>query len=323
MSGAISRRRLLRVGGVGLGAAGALTLAACGETQVVTKEVPVETIVVKEVPVETVVTKTEIKEVPVERVVTQTQVQVKEVEVEKVVEKIVEKIVEKVVTKEVVVEKLVEAPPQQQTTRLVFVHDHTSGPRGNAMKWSLDMFAAKFPHIDVKFTPQPEKFAESFGPQIAAGTQGEVALLGDGMVAAWAAAGAWALINPVLAKHPDFDPLNWYYDGDAYSLNFQDTVPIDILDGLRGPMFGMPYQGNVNGHHINLTMMEAAGIEFPTKGNWQLEGQFLEDLKKATDPDTETFGLWALPHAWLQWGHGPGGSPTTRTSCIGLPPTTA
>ena len=79
MSGAISRRRLLRVGGVGLGAAGALTLAACGETQVVTKEVPVETIVVKEVPVETVVTKTEIKEVPVERVVTQTQVQVKEV----------------------------------------------------------------------------------------------------------------------------------------------------------------------------------------------------------------------------------------------------
>ena len=304
---ALSRRELLRMLAAGsTGVAGAIALAACGETQVVTKEVPVQTTVVKEVPVETIVTRTQIKEVPVERIVIQTQV--KEVPVETVVTKevpvetIVEKVVEKIVTKEVVVEKLVEAPPQQQTTRLVFVHDHTSGPRGNAMKWSLDMFAAKFPHIDVKFTPQPEKFAESFGPQIAAGTQGEVALLGDGMVAAWAAAGAWALINPVLAKHPDFDPLNWYYDGDAYSLNFQDTVPIDILDGLRGPMFGMPYQGNVNGHHINLTMMEAAGIAFPTKGNWQLEGQFLEDLKKATDPDTETFGLWALPHAWLQWG---------------------
>ena len=48
MHTAVSRRRLLQGAAAGLfGAAGAAVLAACGETQVVTKEV------IKEVPVET------------------------------------------------------------------------------------------------------------------------------------------------------------------------------------------------------------------------------------------------------------------------------
>ena len=80
----MTRRRLLRVGGgLGLGAAGAAVLAACGETQIVTREVPVETIIIKEVPVETIVTQTQIKEVPVETIVTQTQI--KEVPVDRIV----------------------------------------------------------------------------------------------------------------------------------------------------------------------------------------------------------------------------------------------
>ncbi len=109
----VSRRRVLKGATAGLfGAAGAAVLAACGETQVVTKEVikevPVETVVtkevVKEVPVETVVTKEVVKEVPVEKLVT-TEV-VKQVEVIK--EVAVE--VEKVVTKEIIKEVQVEAP---------------------------------------------------------------------------------------------------------------------------------------------------------------------------------------------------------------------
>jgi peptide/nickel transport system substrate-binding protein len=86
--------------------------AACGETQVVTKEVikevPVETVVTKEVvreiPVETVVTKEVIKEVPVETVVTKEVV--REIPVETVVTKevIKEVAVEKLVTTEVVKE---------------------------------------------------------------------------------------------------------------------------------------------------------------------------------------------------------------------------
>ena len=162
---AVTRRRMLRASAAAsLGLGGAVVLAACGETQVVTKEVPVERLVVKEVPVETVVTKTEIKEVPVERVVTQTQVQVKEVEVEKVVEKVVE--VERVVEK--VVEKVVEVQAQRPPVNLVFVNDHSSGPRGAALQWALDRFRQEAPHINARYTPQPDAYATAFGVQIQA-----------------------------------------------------------------------------------------------------------------------------------------------------------
>ncbi len=103
----VSRRRVLKGAAAGLfGAAGAAVLAACGETQVVTKEV------IKEVPVETVVTREIVKEVPVETVVTKEVV--KEVAVEKlvtteVVKEVIKEVpVEKEVIKEVVVTKEVE-----------------------------------------------------------------------------------------------------------------------------------------------------------------------------------------------------------------------
>ena len=95
MRTAVSRRRLLQGAAAGLfGAAGAAVLAACGETQVVTKEV------IKEVPVERVVTKEVIKEVPVETVVTK--------------EVIKEVVVERVVTKEVIKEVMVTAAPAME-----------------------------------------------------------------------------------------------------------------------------------------------------------------------------------------------------------------
>ena len=94
----MTRRNMLRGASAGIiGASGAAVLAACGETQVVTKEV------IKEVPVETVVTKTVIKEVPIETIVT------KEVIKEVPVEKIVTQEVEKIVVKEVAVIKEVTA----------------------------------------------------------------------------------------------------------------------------------------------------------------------------------------------------------------------
>ena len=116
----VSRRRVLKGAAAGLfGAAGAAVFAACGETQVVTKEVikevPVETVVtkevVREVPVETVVTKEVIKEVAVEKLVT-TEV-VKEVEVIKEVAVEVEKIVtrEVEVIKEVTAEMMIPEGP--------------------------------------------------------------------------------------------------------------------------------------------------------------------------------------------------------------------
>lgn len=89
----LSRRQALRGGAVALaGGVGAAALAACGEKEVVTKEV------IKEVPVTTIVTQEVIKEVEVATVVTQ----------EVIKEVPVQQIVEKEVIREVIVEKIVE-----------------------------------------------------------------------------------------------------------------------------------------------------------------------------------------------------------------------
>ena len=283
---AVTRRSLLRAsGGVALGLTGAIALAACGETQIVTKEVPVETTVIKEVPVERIVTQTQIKEVPVEKIVVQEKIVIKEVPVER--------IVEKVVTKEVVVEKIVEVEAQRPPVTLVFVNDHSSGPRGAALGWALDRFRQESPHINVRYTPQPDNYATAFGVQIAAGTQAEVALLSGWFASRWHRSGAFAQIDDVVRKRADWNPKDYYFDPDTGSVVIQDTLPIGHLDGIRGPMFGMPYQGNCSGTIINLDMMEGAGIEFPTEGKWGIETELMDAIKQATDPEARQWGLLA------------------------------
>ena len=96
---------------------GAVAVAA--SAVIVLSNANVETqIVTKEVPVETVVTRTEIREVPVEKIVTQQvdRVVTQTVEVQKVVEKVVTQtvVVERVVEVEKVVEKIVEAMPMKE-----------------------------------------------------------------------------------------------------------------------------------------------------------------------------------------------------------------
>ena len=85
----LSRRHWLRlIGGGAVGVAGVPILMACGETEVATKEVPIETTVIKEVPVERVVIQEKIVTKEVEVPVATTVI--KEVPVEKVVEKVIE-----------------------------------------------------------------------------------------------------------------------------------------------------------------------------------------------------------------------------------------
>jgi len=301
----MTRRRLLRVGGsLGLGAAGAAVLAACGETQVVTKEVPVETTVIKEVPVEKIVRETEVKEVPVEKIVTQQvdRIVTQTVEVEKVVEKVVE--VEKIVTQTVEVEKIVEVQPAALTQNILFQTDHTSGPRGAAVDWALERFSAQFPSIGVRYVPAPTQVEIVYGAMVAAGSTPEAALMSGWFAAQWYTADAFVNIDDFLAKQDDYNPEDWYYPGDSSGVDFADTVPYGHLGGLRGKQFGMPYQGNTNGQHINLQLMEEAGIQWPTPGNWHLEQQFLDDLRKATNPEAGTFGIevgGGNGGSWTQW----------------------
>ena len=94
-----------------MGGSAVAVLAACGETQVITKEVPVEVI----------------KEVPVEKIVTQ----------------MVE--VEKIVTKEV----MVEAPPQVQAVTLEISTDWAAGIRRKTYEFLAEEFPKQHPHVTV------------------------------------------------------------------------------------------------------------------------------------------------------------------------------
>ena len=270
---ALSRRRLVKSLGAGaLGAAGAALLAACGETPAA----EVETMVEKEVPVERAATKEAVKAVTVARTV----------------------------TRQVQAEKVVEAQPTPQTQTLQFQTDHTSGSRGSAVAWALARFYAQNPNIIVRYVPAPTDVSVVYGTMVAAGSLPEAALMSGWFATGWYTAGAFTNIDDVLAKQDGYNAQDWYYPGDSSGVDFADTLPYGHLDGLRGKQFGMPYQGNTNGQHINLQIMEEAGIQWPTPGNWHLEQQYLDDLRKATDPDTNTFGIevgGGNGGSWTQW----------------------
>ena len=267
----ISRRHALRSAVLGVtGVAGAVALAACGETQIV----------------------------EVEKIVTQV--------VEKEVEKVVEKEVEKVVTKEVekVVEKVVEvqAMPQAVTAIIRVAHDHTSGPRGTAMKWALEQFAKAYPHIPIKFEPQGGDYQEAFGIQMTAGTQAEVALLDAGFVNQWIQPGGFTQINEEIRKHPDWDPTRWWFSADEYTVNFFNTIPAPTNKPIEGPQFGMTYQGACTGLIFNYNMAEAKGIPEPSEGSFGLTTDFVETAMKATDAEAGEWGKWMHVHPALTWG---------------------
>ena len=291
----VTRRQVLRLGGgAALGVSGAVALAACGETQVVT----VEKIVEKEVPVEKIVE----REVPVEKIVTQIITKEVAVEVEKVVTRVVERVVEKVVEK--VVE--VEAMPQRPRAVIRLANDHSSGARGAAMNWALDKFAAQFPHIAIKFEPQDHLYIDSFSIHIAAGTQAELALLDGGFFNTWVHRDGFARIDGALAKHPDWDPSKWYSPPDEMTVGqFDDdraARPAPHTTGYEGAQFGMPYQGNINGKIFNFTMLEEKGIPMPIEGSFHLEREAADLFAQSTDPETGTYGLRMASNAWIVWG---------------------
>ena len=129
-----------------------------------------------------------------------------------------------------------------------------------------------------------------YGVQFASGSQPEVALMTGWFAAGWYAAGAFVQIDDLLTKRDDFDPNDFYYYPDTATTNFQHTRH-DPGSGVRGPSFGMNFQGNIETLAINLSMAEALGIPAPTAGSFGALAEFEDALRMATDPEQDTFGM--------------------------------
>ena len=290
MRSGISRRRMLRGAVVGVtGSAGLAVLAACGETQVVTKEVPIETTVIKEVPVEKIVRETEIREVPVEKIVTQQvdRIVTQTVEVEKVVEKVVTETVEVEKVVEKVVEVMVEAQPVQRTVKLEYATDHTSGPRGQAMQWAIERWEQIRPDVKIKFIPQDHIFYEKIAVEVAADTLSEINLLSGHSYGQFLEAGAWLESNDLLAKKDGFVPEDYLFSPDEHSDNRDQNNYGKWNKVMNGPMHGMMYQGGINGLLYNIDAVAAAGAREPWDG--MRFDELLEEMKKVTDHEQ---GIW-------------------------------
>ena len=197
---------------------------------------------------------------------------------------------------------MAESMPQTEPVTIRYVSDHTSGPRGAAMQWGLREYAKLRPNINVRFEPQPADYRELFPLQMAAGTQGEVAMLDGGMLGAFVAAGGFTQINDALDKRDDYHRNNYYFIPDLYTVNFDHShseggsVPT-VIDGDQ---FGLAFQAGTGGILINMDLGEWVGIEPPSEG-WKYDAEFLESAKKATDPDTDLWGTWARNDYEFQW----------------------
>jgi len=254
----LTRRQAMRLfAATGATAGAAAVLAACGETQVVTKEVPVEKTVVKEVPVEKVVTQVVTKEAPVEKIVTKT------------------------------VEVIKELQAQRGAIKIELATDHTSGPRGKALSWAIEQYGRLQPNVKVKYIPQDNIFYEKIAAEALAGTLSEVNLRDGVSFKQWVGEGIWLQINDILKKNKDFNPENYHFMPDVYTDIRDQDYPYNRV--MLSPQFGMPYQAGTGGLVYNITAVEAAGVA-PHKEGWRYD-DLLEAAKKVTNADKQIFGL--------------------------------
>ena len=250
-----------------MGTAGAAVLAACGETKVVT----VEKIVEVEVPVEKIVR----QEVPVE------------------------KIVIKEIPKEIVVEKIVEVAPKAAPVALTFATDHTSGPRGAAVKWGVERFMSKRPDVKVLVEPVGGTYWDTLSIRAAAGTLPEMVLWDGHLFNAWRDDNIVLKLNDITAKMDGWNEEDFYYIPNLWTDNgHADDHTFPPPTTLWGEQYGITYQGGINGMLYNQTLVDELGAGHPDD-TWTWD-HLLDNARKTTDPDKGTWGLDGGGN-WYSW----------------------
>ena len=280
----VSRRRLVAMltGGAAAGV-GAITLAACGETRIVTKEVPVETTVIKEVPVERIVTQTQIKEIPVEKIV------IKEVPVEKIVERIV--------TKEVLVDRIVEVQaepaPQARPQRVEVMTPYVGIPRRQPHRaWMLQVaerLADEHPEIIFDHKPTTNS-TDAFWIRVAAGNPPNIK----------------DTSGHAILQQPIWTDLTPFIQKDGVDLDIYYPLASGIKQG--DAVYGLPFLEVAQMGFYNITMLERKGVAAPTT-DWTWD-EYLERAMQLRDKETDEWGHHAPPNwesHYLSFVRGAGG----------------
>ena len=279
--GRMTRRRVLGLAGMlGVGVAGSVALAACGETQVVEKIVTVE--------VERIV----------EKVVTQ--------EVERVVEKVVTVEVERIVrvpVEESDEQKTPTARPQPSPFRQIvvvrYLTDHTSRARGRALQWGMEEFALRQPAIKVRIHPYGGRTMERLAIQFQAGTAEHLVLPEQSAFLKFHAKDAFTDVTDLVSRMGVVKD-DYYFVPDTYTYNNVDhSLPQPKL--MEGPQFGMPFQMAISGFVANASLAEDAGVRLPScEDSWTWDDWTEWDLAM-TDPEIGTFGTWAHDNYMFQY----------------------
>ena len=256
----MTRRRLIRAGGVAATGLGVVALAGCGEVQVVTETKIQE--VIREVPVERIVTKEVIKEVAVEKEVI--------VEVEKVVTKIVEKVK--------IVEKLVTAAmekPQLATGEVVhwdFWGRGYSELEGRWQDFLKEDFEAKNPGLKLKYVEVPfgGEFVQKVVAAHAAGSSADAVRSSVVWGRDFWDLGILQPLNPLIATDPEMS-MDHYMPG-ALTYNQKE-----------GEIYGIPVEGP-DSYTLNYdkTLFLEAGIDPSFRGRMELDlGRLARECQKA------------------------------------------
>ncbi len=258
--------------GLGLGAAGAAVLAACGRTQVVDKMVTVDAEV--EQAVERVVTK-EVEQV-VEKVATGRVGQIEKVPVEK--------------KKESKVPTPRPSPRPLRWVDYVWFMADVSGPRGSALQWGMESFARWQPALKVRIQAASVDQDESLNTMFKAGYEPHLIIANESIFLRYRQDGFLTEVSHLLSKM-GLVKEDYYFVPDSYTYNSADhSLPQTNL--MDGPQFGMPFQMGVSGFVANASLAEDAGVRLPDHENSWTWDDWIEWDAIMTDPETGTFGTW-------------------------------